>query len=323
MRLTRLPTILRVLAIVLLGLAAARPRHGETTSAVSREGIAIQMVLDRSGSMEEEVEYRDRPRPKIEVVKEIFEDFVVGGDELPGRPNDVLGLTTFARFAEENCPLVSLHEPLLTAVANLETVPPFITRSRTPTRRRADAAAGNPLSATAIGEGLKRAVLALVAGEQDLRRAGAEDEEAYRIRGKAVILLTDGQHNAGIDPAEAAALAKANDVRVYSIVLFSRDVEVNTLFGSRVSRRLSDSQLEQVIAIPRQIAEETGGRFYLAADGDALRDVYAEIDELERVELEDLEFRTWHERFAWPLLIGIGLLLLAQVLDETWLRRTP
>ena len=75
--------------------------------------------------------------------------------------------------------------------------------------------------------------------------------------------------------------------------------------------------------MPQEIAEITGGRSFLAEDGDALRDIYAEIDRLEKVDLGELEFRTFNEWFAFPLLAAIALLLLAQALDETWLRRTP
>ncbi len=323
LRLLGLPDLLCAVAVVLIVLAVARPRKGEATSVIHREGIAIQMVLDRSGSMEEEMDYQDHPTQKIEIVKSIFTDFVTGGDDLPGRQSDLLGLTTFARFAEENCPLVSIHEPLLTAVANLRTVPPFITAARVPTWDRREAAAQNPLSATAIGEGLKRSVLALVAAEEDLARTRDQDEQSYKIRGKVAILLTDGRHNAGFDPIEAAELAKANGIRVYTIVLFSRNVLTQTPFGRRIARRLSDQELEQVLEIPHKIAELTGGRSFLAEDGDALRRIYEEIDELERVDVGQVTFRTYRERFAPPLLLGILLLLLAQGLDATLLRRAP
>jgi Ca-activated chloride channel family protein len=322
-RLAGLPTGLRVLAVMLIVLALARPRLGEATSAVHRQGIAIQMVLDRSGSMEEEMASEGRPMRKIEIVKSIFRDFVAGGEELPGRESDLLGLTTFARFAEENCPLVSLHEPLLTTVANLKTVPPFITAARVPTWDRREAADQNPLSATAIGEGLKRAVLALVAAEEDLARGRDRGEETYEIKGKVVILLTDGQQNAGADPLSAADLARANGIRVYTIVMFDRNVVMETPFGQRIERRLGDREMEQVVGVPREIAERTGGRTFLAEDGDALRRIYEEIDRLERVDIGEVTFRTWHERFHLPLLAGVILLLLCQLLEETWLRRTP
>jgi Ca-activated chloride channel family protein len=322
LRLRRLPAILRAAAVVLLVVAAARPREGISTSAIRREGLAIQMVLDRSGSMDEELALAGRPAPKIEIVKRIFADFVAGGEELPGRPTDLIGLTTFARFAEENCPLVGLHEPLLSAVRNLATVTPFLTAARSPTRDRREAAAQNPLNATAIGDGLKRAVLALIAAEEDLARS-RDGETDYTVRGKVAILLTDGRQNAGSDPLEAADLAKKNDVRIYSIVLAGRDVEEETIFGRRVTRRLSEAELADLVSAPKEVAERTGGKWFLAEDGDALRKVYAEIDRLEKSDLGEIVFRSYRERFAIPLILGILLLVLAEALGETIFRRTP
>ena len=82
---------LQIIAVCLLVVAAARPRRGDEHSIIRREGIAIQMVLDVSGSMEEPMRYRDADRPKIEIVKEIFTDFVDGTDDatLVGGPAQV------------------------------------------------------------------------------------------------------------------------------------------------------------------------------------------------------------------------------------------
>jgi Ca-activated chloride channel family protein len=122
---------------------------------------------------------------------------------------------------------------------------------------------------------------------------------------------------------EAAALAKANGVTVYTIVLASRDVVGESVFGQRIRQRLSDAQMKELTAMPEAIAKETGGRFFLAGDGDALRKIYGEIDDLEKVDVGEIEFTTYREWFALPLIAGIMLLVLAQALEEPWLRRTP
>jgi Ca-activated chloride channel family protein len=332
-RAARLVPWLQALALVLLVVAAARPRWGEAESVVRREGLAIQMVLDRSGSMEEDIRFGDRMLPRIQVVQDVFRAFVRGGDDLPGRPHDLIGLTTFARFPEESCPLVGSHEPLLSAVQNLRTVPPFLDKARAPTHDRADAVAQNPLNATAIGDGLARAVLSLIVAEEDIRQARADrgapelsagsSDTGFEILGKVVILLTDGDNNSGTDPLEAAELARANGVRVYTILLADREVRRRTLFGDQVVRQLNDKELDRFMATPRAIAEKTGGRAYMASDGAALREVYAEIDRLERTELGRIEYRSYRELFPWPLGIAVGLVLGLGVLGETWLRRAP
>ena len=322
-----LPRVLTALAIAALVVAVARPRQGEARSLVRQEGIAISLVLDRSGSMDEPMEFEGRRVPRIEIVKQVFRRFVAGGEGLPGRETDLLGLLTFARFPEEACPLVGQYEPLLSAVASLRTVPPFITRERVPTRDPGEAAAPNPLSATAIGDALYRGVLTLVAAEDDVARgraaAGDAAPDGYAIRGKALILLTDGQSNAGRAPREVADLAAENGIRVYYVLLMGRDIQQETFFGRRVAHHLSDDEVDQLMAEPRAIAAATGGEAFFADDGDALEQIYARIDALERVDLGRVEYTSFRELFAWPLLAGVVLLLAAGLLDETVLRRAP
>jgi len=316
--------VLRGLALVALVVAVARPRLGEERSVLRREGIAIQMVLDRSGSMEKEMRYGDERLPRIEVVKRIFEAFVRGGGPLKGRPTDLVGLTTFARFPVESCPLVTLHEPLLVAVRNLRTVAPFLTQVRTPTRDQAEARFRNPLNQTAIGDALQQAVLSIVAAEADLRRERKKKGDGgYELKGKVAILLTDGENNAGQDPLEAASVAKANGVRVYPVLLASREVTRETLFGKRVVQRVSQEDLDRAMAVPREIAKRTGGKAFLATSGDDLLGVYEAIDRLERSEVGAIAYTSFHELFSWPLGIGLLLAWLAEILAATWLRVAP
>jgi len=314
--------LLQIAAVCLLVVAGARPRKGDEQTVVRSEGVAVQMVLDRSSSMENETHYRGRELPKIEVVKEIFGDFVSGRDDLPGRKTDLVGLTTFARFPQENCPLVSMHEPLLTAVKNLDTVAPFLTRYRRPTRNRREAAAPNPVDGTAIGDGLYRAVLSLVTAEDDLARS--DEDQRYHIKSRAAIVLTDGENNAGVHgPIEAGEYAAANDVKVYFIILMDRNVRRQSFTGPVVVGRLSDAQIEQLMAGPRQIAEKTGGQAWFATDGDELREVYRRIDELERSEIGRIEFRSYHELYHYLLIPAVAMLVVATLLGETVLARIP
>jgi Ca-activated chloride channel family protein len=310
--------LLQAVALVGLIIAGARPREGDARTVVRRQGIAIQMVLDRSGSMENKMLYQNRERKRIDIVRDVFIDFVTGGKDLAGRKTDVIGLTTFARFAEESCPLVSLHEPLVTTVTNLTAVQPFLDQYRQPTSDRAKAKIENPLNATAIGDGLYNAVLSLVTAEEDLSRG--EDEGGYKIQGKVVILLTDGENNTGMDPVEAGAYAAANDVRVYYIV-FREAVEYSqTIFGRQVRRELS---VDDILADPRKVIEPTGGQAFLARSGDELRQIYEEIDQMEKSEIGRIEFRSYHERYHLFLIPAVLCALLAVILGETWLRSIP
>jgi Ca-activated chloride channel family protein len=102
-----------------------------------------------------------------------------------------------------------------------------------------------------------------------------------------------------------------------------RDIARETFFGPRVVHHLSDDDVDELMAAPRAIAEHTGGRAFFAEDGDSLAKIYAEIDALERVDVGHVEFTSYRELYPWPLLAGLGLLMLAAFLDETVFRRAP
>jgi Ca-activated chloride channel family protein len=331
--------VLQALALLGLIIAGARPRQGDARTIVRRQGIAIQMVLDRSSSMEEVIRYGGRERKRIDIVKDVFTRFVAGdasgagsgsggssdgsgaessGGQLAGRQNDLLGLTTFARFTEESCPFVALHEPLVTAVKSLTTVAPFLDEYRRPTWNRQHAKEVSPLNATAIGDGLYRAVLSLVTAEEDLARG--EDEGGYKIKGKVAILLTDGENNAGRDPVEAGRYAGANGVRVYYIVFREPTLYRETIFGRQAVKELSE---DEILAEPRRVVEPSEGRAFLAQSGEELRAIYEEIDRLERTDVGRIEFRSYHEKYHWFLVPALACLVLAALLGETVLRRIP
>ena len=320
LRMRALLPALQALAVAALVVAAARPRQGDARTVIRSEGLAIQMVLDRSASMEEKMKYAGRERTRMEIVKDVFGRFIQGGDGLAGRKTDLVGLTTFARFTEESCPLVSSHEPLLVTVKNLASVEPFIDRYRQPTWERQKAAAQNPLSATAIGDGLKRAALSLVTAEDDL--SGSEDGGGFKIKGKVIIVLTDGENNAGEDPVEAGKFAAANGIRVHYVV-FREAVETreNPFTGERqVVRRLSEDDL---LDEPRQVVKESGGRAYLATSGDELREIYDDIDKLEKSEIGKVEYRSYQEKYRLFLIPGIIAAVVAFFLGETVFRSIP
>jgi len=338
-RLQILLPIFELLAVILLVGAAARPRTGDSTSIVKSEGIAIQMVLDISGSMEQEMTFEGRDRKRIDIVKEVFHDFVAGtrDDEegLAGRRSDLVGLTTFARFTEENCPLVGDHEQLLSAVERLEAIPQYIDAEGRPipndalprsnNRSEVDAflrrygqPQNHPMNATAIGDGLMRAVLSMVTAEEDLSRA--EEEGGYKIKGKVIILLTDGENNAGDKtPVDAGKFAEENDIRVYYVVFREPFEMQRRLFGRAVKREIP---IDRLLEEPRKVAGDSR-RAFLASDGDALKNIYQEIDELERTEIGKIHYRSYNELFAALILPGLVLSMLSLLLGETVFRRTP
>ncbi|ACY13161.1 VWA domain-containing protein [Haliangium ochraceum] len=292
-RLAWLPDLALALAVLGLSVAAAGPRVAVGENTIRREGIAIMMVVDTSGSMRAlDLADGGLDQTRLEVVKDVFRAFVAGEDGLDGRSNDTIGLVSFAGFADTRCPLTLNHGSLLTILDDLEIV-----------RERAE-------DGTAIGDGLGLAV-------ERLR----ESEASSRV----IILLTDGVNNAGIEtPLEAAELASRLGIKVYTIGAGTDGVApvrvTNPLTGAEELRPMP---VEIDEATLEAIAEHTGGRYFRATDGDGLRQVYEQIDRLERTEISERRLREYREFFQVPLALGMLLAALGWLLRATVFRRLP
>jgi Ca-activated chloride channel family protein len=273
-----LPFYFRLLALGAALVALARPQLGYAWEESTAEGIDIQLVLDVSGSMAAE----DFEPDRLEVAKRVARDFVAR------RPADRIGLTTFSGTAVTRAPLTSDRRMLDEILAALA-----ITTEQ---------------DGTAIG-------VALANAASRLRDSGAKS--------KVVVLVTDGVNNAGeIDPGSAAALAQGLGLVVYTVGVGTTGeapirVEVrDPLTGRSVERRVR-MKVEVDEELLRRIAARTGGRFYRATDPDALAQVFAEIDRLERTPLRVkryVRYRESFQPFAWSALaLAAAPLLLALV----------
>jgi Ca-activated chloride channel family protein len=291
-RLAKLPALLLAAAALVLAVALAGPRTGSATSRIQREGIAIAIVVDRSGSMQARDFVRgDTSISRLDVVKNVFRSFVVGEGAAGGRPDDLVGLVVFARYADGLCPLTLDHGNLLSILADVEIV----------TEQAEDG--------TAVGEGLALAV---------------ERLRGVEVSSKVALLLTDGVSNVGdIDPLQAAELAAQHGIKVYAIGAGTSGyapVPVQAPGGRTVLRQAYVQIDEETL---RQIAQRTGGRYFHAADASGLTEVIEEIDRLERSEVSEVRYLTYEYHYAgW---VGAGLLLMgsAAILSGTVLRRLP
>lgn len=292
-RLTPLPFILRLLALVLLITGLARPQQGIEKIEQISHGIAIEIVVDRSSSMAESFTYQGRAMTRLEAVKLAFHDFVLGnGKELGGRPTDLVGMVAFARFAETVCPLTLAHGAVAGFVNQLK----LVSRAE----RHEDG--------TAIGDGL-----ALAAAR--LQAAGQEGQDAYEIKSKIIILFTDGIHNSGQhSPMQAAALAREWGIKIYAIGI--GEAKKPSFFSLAQGPEVDVRTLTA-------LAEETGGRFWLASDGKTLQDIYATIDRLEKSEIESIRYMDYKEHFSIFVLAGLALLALAAGLKWSILAVLP
>lgn len=305
-RFHRLPLMLRLAALALFVIALARPQMGlEKIYDISR-GIAIEMVVDRSSSMSENMEFEGRTLNRLQVVKEVFAEFVRGNDDaLAGRPNDLVGMVSFARYADTICPLTLAHDALLHFIDSIHLV-----------RSKAE-------DGTAIGDALMLAAARLKTAEDDLQRYAEVNEtpgKVYQIKSKIIILLTDGHSNRGQNsPLEAAKLARQWGIKIYTIgVGGEAQVMIPGLFGLKIpAGQAVDSKTLEAIA------ETTGGMFRLAEDAEALRAIYREIDQLEKSEVESIRHVDYRENFPPFALAGLLLLILELLLANTLFRKIP
>ncbi|MFG0328569.1 MAG: VWA domain-containing protein [Phycisphaerales bacterium] len=298
--------ILRALALIVFVVALARPQRGVGEVRTMADGVAIELVVDRSWSMSYPMSDEDRTS-RIEVVKRICREFVAGnGADLDGRPQDLIGVVVFGRFADTVCPLVRIHDTLLDLIDAVTLVGPQSSES-----------------GTAIGEGLALAAARLQDAENEIRRRNEGDlDPEFEIKSKIIVLMTDGDENVRTIPAvNAARLCEEWGIKIYAIGIGGGGgyVTVNTPLGER-RIPVSTSYDETLL---RRIAESTGGVFRAAESAEALRDIYEEIDALERTTIESREYTNYHEAFQSWVIAGAAFLLFELILATTVLRRAP
>ena len=294
--------------LCLLIVALARPQSGKSESRISGEGIAIELVLDVSGSMEAlDFQLGGRDVSRLEAVKHVIKEFVLGSrtSRLSGRKDDLVGLVDFGGFADSKCPLTLDHGALVDIVMGLEIPKPI--RDRRGRVINEQSLQGE--LATAIGDGVALAV-------DRLRGAKAKS--------KVIVLLTDGDNNAGaVDPREAAKIAQESGIKLYSIGIGRNGVvpiPQEDEFGKRV---LVPAQFRIDEELLREMAQTTGGEYFHASDSEGLSQVYAQIDRLEKSQFEETKFSEYTELFPWFAGTGFALVLAIGVMQETRFRSLP
>ena len=225
------------------------------------------------------------PQNRLEAAKAVIEDFV------EARPYDRIGLVVFARDAFSQSPLTLDHNVFTRLLKEIEL--------------SYDLGLDD---GTSIGMGLAN-------GANMLKDSPAES--------KVIILLTDGVNNSGqIDPLTAAEAARALGIRVYTIgvgVQGQVPVPQQGPLGEQIVYQENTLDEETLM----QIAEMSDGRFFRAADADDLRQIYEEINQLEKSEVEIRVFNQYEELALWVLLPGLFLMLSEMILRQTMLRRIP
>lgn len=281
-----------------LGLivAAAGPRALLAREVRTSDAIAVMMAVDVSGSMRGlDLSEGKYDRTRLDVVKEVFRDFVAQ------RPGDLIGLVTFGGYASVRSPLTADHRALLHTLKGVSI----------PGEHGNLDDRGRPITQeellTAIGDGLAVSLMRVKAAEP---------------KTKVILLLSDGENNAGaVTPTEAAKAAAALGVRVYTVGVGSTGlakVRVTNAFGQEV---LADMQVALDEETLKKIAETTGAIYANVRDAGQLEAFLQQVAELETTRVERQIYSKYTSYAHGWLLGGGGTCLLAAALLTLWTRR--
>ena len=272
-------------------IALARPQLGKSLTQVEASGIDIMLVLDVSGSM-------------------LIKDFTIGGEEatrvdairevtrkfIEGRPNDRIGIIAFGGRPYVVSPMTLDHDWLL---QNLERV-----------------RIGLVEDGTAIGS-----AMAVAANRLNDKRS----------KSRAIVLLTDGENNAGkIPPNTAAEAVKTLRIHLYAIGAGINGIAPVPIFTPRgpltdaLGNILYENQrVEFNEAGLKEVAKIAGGQFFRATDTKSLEQIYQDIDKMEKSTVSVKKYREYRELFPLCIMGGCGLLLGQILLSQTIWKKLP
>ncbi|MCX6956320.1 MAG: VWA domain-containing protein [Verrucomicrobia bacterium] len=275
----RWPLALAIAGLALLIGALARPQRVEDKREVHSEGYDIVLAIDLSTSMlSEDFEKGGERINRLQAVKPVIQAFI------ERRPADRIGIVLFSGRAYTMAPLTFDHDWLLRQLERLKI--------------------GMLENGTAIGDGLGVALTRL---EQAKRESGGQRQGAF------IVLLTDGVNNSGaLTPEQATSLAKARGIPVYTIGAGKDGFVPMPVFDAnnrRIGRRMVASDLDE--GALRIISEQTGGKFFRAADVDTVESAFKAIDRAQKIEFQAKSFLITTELFWWLAAPGLGALALA------------
>jgi Ca-activated chloride channel family protein len=311
------------------------------------------------GEPDDPMMFRGELLLRFDVARQVAIEFIEGdGKDLKGRPNDLIGLTTFARYPEANFPFTLYHDSLVDGLKRTGPMEPMLTSIGKQTRDQRQAGIErdrfgrqfyrrNPLDGTELQAAIAYGANQLISLGDDIGR-GNGDARKYNVKSKVMVLLTDGLTEQNFADPETIKKLRDEDIKVYVVQILSNQrfrrrsdgtIEVVTqdqprrsndlfsLFGRNPFAQQQDRQLEatvnEAIERSRRLAAETGGTHFLATTGDELHEVYAQIDEMEQSDVGRRTVFSREEVYRPYLFAALALLVGEVVLGLTWLRRVP
>ncbi|MFZ4396154.1 MAG: vWA domain-containing protein [Kiritimatiellia bacterium] len=283
---------------LLLIIAAARPQTHLSRTQQNTNAIAIEMVVDVSGSMQaldlsEQSALGLNYKSRLDVVKEAFAAFI------QQRPDDLIGLVTFGGYAATRCPLTADHEALLHVLSGVE-----IPRDRMDDQ-------GRPVDQeemlTAIGDALATAVARLATAEPKTR---------------IIVLLTDGDSNTGvITPEQALDAARKTGMLIFTIGVGSNGKAPFRMRDAFGRATIGYGMVSFNPELLQRMAAESGGKYFGVRDHDGMQKSMDSINTLVTTPISRNVYEQYNERYSWFLLAGALLTLIALTLQMQATRR--
>ena len=226
---------------------------------------------------------RDLSPNRLEAAKDVGIEFILS------RPNDNFGLVVFAGESFTQCPITSNHASLVNLFKQVDF--------------------GIIQDGTAIGLGLATAINRI------------KDAEG---KSKVIILLTDGTNNTGdIAPISAAQIAQSYGIRVYTIGVGTRGIAEVPMLDQFGNIHYTEAEVVIDETTLQQIASTTGGKYFRATNVSSLKQIYSEIDKMEKTKLKTENYSRRYEQYIPFLLLALGILLLDIFIRVFILRRLP
>ena len=277
------PTILKFIAITLFIIAFARPQEGSKRTEILSQGVDIILAIDTSGSMQA----LDFKKNDDQVTRlSVVKDVIT--EFVKHREMDRMGMVVFGANAFTQCPLTLDQSILLSFIDKLKI--------------------GMAGDATAIGSAIG---------------ISAKRLKDLKSKSKIIILLTDGRNNSGaISPIQAAEIAKSLGIKIYTIGVGKRGKApflVDSIFGKRLIYQ--DVDIDEKVL--NKISQMTEGKYFRATDLKSLKNIYKQIDLLEKSEVKILDHSKYKELFHYFLIPGLFLLLIEIICSNSFLRRLP
>lgn len=280
----RFLVVIRGAALAFGIIALARPQVSWAHTEVQASGVDLMLAVDVSSSMSS-LDFKQHGKPVSRLA--VVESVV--SKFIKNRPNDRIGLIAFARRPYLVSPLTLDHGWLLHNMKRVKI--------------------GMVEDGTAIGS-------AIAASVNRLR-----DQHS---KSKVVILLTDGNNNAGrVQPALAAQAARALGVRVYTIGVGSKGEAPMPVTDKNGHTHIVMTRVDVDVKSLRQIAKTTGAEFFRATDTSSLEKIYSQIDHMEKTTRKIQSFEHHQDRFAWAAIPAVLLVSMELGLGLTRFKRVP